>query len=685
MVIAGGRHRSVSPLEKCSRSMKDFLRVLQISARQRLTILGLFGSSLLIAVFWGINIGAVYPLVEIVFKGDSIPGYIDQKLVDSRQQIEEHQRRIAELQQQLAGDPERPRKVRSRLRVQELGHASLQRTVAALEVVQPWAQRHLPQAPYRTLLVLMGFLLVGTVIKLVALVVNLMLVQVVTERTAIQVRSLFYRRALQLDLDEFGDTGSATLTSRLTTDVGYLNGGINTLLGRLVREPLKLVVCLGGAAFVCWRLLLFVMIIMPLIAMVTHHLSRAIRRSSRRVMSEMSQMFATLNDSFAGIRLIKISNTQAAQRAKFAAGMRAYCTRSIRLALYSVLARGSSEFLGTIVVCLGVIAGGYLVINEKTHLLGIRMCLHPLEVGQVLLFFGFLIGAADPAKKLAEVWSDLQRGIAAATRIFEVIDRPVRVRNPARPTTPQRPHRLIQLRDVHFRYPSGPPVLRGVDLQIPHGQTVAIIGPNGCGKSTLLSLLCRFDDPQQGAVMIDDTPLDQMRIRDLRRRIGLVTQRTTLFDSTIAENIAHGRRQASEADIVRAAKLAYADDFIRQKTPDSYQTRLGNHGTRLSGGQMQRIALARAFLRDPDILILDEATSQIDLESEQLIHQALAEFLRGRTGLMVTHRRSTLALADQIVIMDEGRITDIGRHDDLLTRNRFYQSLWGGDQSQAAA
>jgi ATP-binding cassette subfamily B protein/subfamily B ATP-binding cassette protein MsbA len=543
----------------------------------------------------------------------------------------------------------------------------------------------LPTEPYPTLLFLMGLLLIGTILKLTAAMINLVLVQMVTERTTMRVRAFFYRRALHLDLDEFGDSGSAELTSRITNDVSQLNGGINTLLGKIIREPLKLIVCFAGAAFICWRLLLLIMVVAPLLAFISQRLSKLIRKASRRVMSEMSQMFGMLNDSFAGIRLVKIYNTQAAERAKFQTGLEAYYQRSMRMAFYTTLARNTSEFLGTVIVCLGIVAGGYLVINQKTHLLGIRMCLHPLEVGQILLFFGFLIGASDPARKLSEVWSDLQRGIAASERVYEVIDRPVRVRNPKEAVTLRRPHQLISFEDVEFSYPSGPQVLQGINLTIRHGETIALVGPNGCGKSTLVSLLCRFDDPQRGEVKLDGVPLNQMRFRDIRKRIGLVSQRTTMFEDTIANNIAYGCHSASRERIIRAAKLAYADDFIRNKTPDGYETLLGNARTRLSGGQMQRLALARAILRDPDILILDEATSQIDTESEHLINQALASFLKGRTGILITHRPSSLMLADRVIVMQDGQIAAEGKHEELLATDRFYQSLCRSAEANQAA
>ena len=221
-------------------------------------------------------------------------------------------------------------------------------------------------------------------------------------------------------------------------------------------------------------------------------------------------------------------------------------------------------------------------------------------------------------------------------------------------------------------------------MTIRHGETIALVGPNGCGKSTLISLLCRFDDPNEGDVFFDQTPLRQMSTRDLRRRIALVTQRTVLFDDTIENNIRYGSPSADAHEVVRAAKMAFADDFIRRKTPDGYKTLLGSGGVRLSGGQMQRIALARAFLRKPDILILDEATSQIDIESETLIHEALEEFLKGRTGVMVTHRSSSLAMADRIAVIDQGRVADAGTHNQLLASNSFYRNLCHNEMSDAA-
>ena len=665
--------------------MKDFLRILRIAARQRVALLACVLTSLIVALLWGMNIGAMYPLVEVVFKGQSLPQYIDSKIAESSQKLDVIEKSIDERRLAIVNAaPDIRSGLELDLRYVELERNAIVASIDWLKWMQPSVVRYAPQKPYPTLLAIICVLMVGTVIKLLALSANLLIVQIITERTTMAVRAMFFRHALQLDLDGFGDTGSAQLTSRLTNDVGHISNGINTLLGRMVREPLKMIVCIGGAAFVCWRLLLFVLVVLPVVALITQNLSGAIRRASKRVMDEMSQMYGMLNEAFAGIRLVKASNTQGLERARFGQGLRTYYHRSMKMAIYNTAARSASEFLGTAVVCLAILAGGYLVVNQQTHLLGFRMSVRPLEVGEILLFFGFLIGASDPARKLAEVWSNLQRGIAASERLYEVIDRPIRVRNPEHAQSVSRPHRVIRFQDVHFRYPAGPPVLRGVNLTIRHGETIAVVGPNGSGKSTIVGLLCRFDDPQQGSVCVDDVPLDGMRIRDVRRRIGLVTQRTTLFDDTIENNIRYGSPSASFEAVVQAAKMAFADDFIRTKTPSGYATKLGNRGARLSGGQMQRVALARAFLRNPDILILDEATSQIDLESELLIHQALAKFLVDRTGILITHRPTSLAMADRIIVIEGGQIEDSGRHDDLLTRNRFYQSLCGGRAQKAA-
>jgi ATP-binding cassette, subfamily B, bacterial MsbA len=661
--------------------MKNFGRVLKLAAAKRSALVGILVTSILIAALWGANIGTLGPLVEVVFKGDGLPAYSAKQIALADSQIAVIDAELLVLHEQLAAAKQTPQPNAGSIELQiesaEANRKVAQESVYYITKAKPYIDKYAPDGAFATLCMIVGLLIVGTTIKLIALTINLMLVQYIAEKTSVELRAIFFRKALHLDMDSFGDNGSADLTARLTNDVAQVSGGVTVLLGRLIREPLKMAVCLGGAMFVCWRLMLLVMVVTPLIALVTHYLSRAIRRASRRVMEEMSQLYGLLNNSFAGIRVVKAFNTQATERAKFDRGIQEFFRKSMKMQLYNSLARTSSELLGMTTVCLAILAGGYLVVNRQTHLLGIQMTLQPLSVGEVLMFFGFLIGASDPARKLSEVWSNLQRGIAATTRVFEIIDRPIRVIDPVQPLDTPRPHAKIVFKNVGYQYSSGPIVLRGIDLTIRHGETIAVVGPNGSGKSTIVSLLCRFDDPQSGNICLDDVPLNQLRIRNLRKRIALVTQQTFMFDDTIENNIRYGSPGADSHAVARAAKLAFADEFIRRKTPHGYQTVLGVGGMRLSGGQMQRLALARAFLRNPDILILDEATSQIDMESEQLIHQALATFLVDRTGVMITHRPSSLAMADRIVVIEAGRVADSGRHEELIVRNRFYQSLCG--------
>ena len=665
--------------------MNNFGRVLKIALRKRWSLLGVLASSLLIAMLWGANIGTLYPMVEVVFQGESIPEYAERRIRESDEVVRTLDDELASINEKLAVQSGQ---ARQSLLVQaeaiEAKREVYAHSVDYLRRFQPWIDAYAPDGPYNTLILVVTFLLIGTGIKLIALMSNLLLVQNIAEKTSLELRSEFFRKALKLDLDSFGDNGSANLTSRLTNDISHVAGGLNILLGRLIREPLKMIVCLSGAVLVCPRLLLLVLVVVPILGIIMAQLSRAIRRSSRRAMEEMSQLYGMLNDAFAGIRVVKAFSTQGKERAKFHLGSEKYYQKSMKVAFYNTFARSSSELFGIATVSLAILAGGYLVVNRETHLLGMQMSSKPLSVGEILMFFGFLIGASDPARKLSEVWTGLQKGVAAADRIYEIIDQPIRVTEPNHPRTSSRGTATIHFDRVQFKYPHGPEILRGVDLKISQGQTIAVVGPNGSGKSTLVSLLCRFDDPQSGRVELNGVPINEMRLRDLRRRMALVTQRTVLFDDTIENNIRYGTPGATSNEVMEAAKLAFADDFIRNKTPSGYQTRLGSEGIRLSGGQMQRIALARAFLRNPDILILDEATSQIDLESEQLIHSALDSFLANRTGIMITHRASSLMLADRIVVIESGQVADIGKHHELIGRNRFYQSLCGNDEQQAA-
>ena len=363
------------------------------------------------------------------------------------------------------------------------------------------------------------------------------------------------------------------------------------------------------------------------------------------------------------------------ERRQFHETNKKYYIKAMRIARYEAVSRPITEFLGVATIMLALLGGAYLVLNNETHVLGMRMCDRPLSLASLLLFYGLLSGVSDPARKMTDVYSKIQRAAAASDRVFALLDRKPKVRDAEKPIPLPKHRKQIVFENVSFSYVPSQPVLRGVNLTVNFGETIAIVGPNGCGKSTLLNLLPRFFDPDTGSVKVDGIDIREGRLRDLRKQIGLVTQETLLFDDTIANNIRYGRRDASQVEIVAAARSAHADKFICEKLDNGYETYAGSGGQTLSGGQRQRIALARAILRDPAILILDEATSQIDLESEQLIHEVLEEFTRDRTTFLITHRMSTLILADRILVMDGGQIIDSGTHEELLGRCGLYRRL----------
>jgi ATP-binding cassette subfamily B protein/subfamily B ATP-binding cassette protein MsbA len=356
----------------------------------------------------------------------------------------------------------------------------------------------------------------------------------------------------------------------------------------------------------------------------------------------------------------------------------------MRISLYSALTKPITEVMGITMIALALLAGAYLVLNQETHLFGIRMSDRPLDVPSLLIFYGLLIGTTEPARKLSEIFNSIQAAVAAADRLYPMLDREPSIKNCAAPVDLPPRHGQLVFRHVSFHYVPGTPVLHDVDLTVKYGETIAIVGPNGCGKTTLIQLLPRFFDPVEGTVLWNDVDLRDVRLRDLRKRISIVTQQSLLFDASVFHNIQCGRLSATEEEVREAAEKARAHRFITERLSEGYETIVGSGGSRLSGGQRQRIALARAILRDPEILILDEATSQVDLESEQLIHQALEEFCRGRTTFIITHRPATLALADRILVLNAGHVEDFGTHQELAHRCGFYQRLFATQYQQTA-
>ena len=458
---------------------------------------------------------------------------------------------------------------------------------------------------------------------------------------------------------------------------------ISILFGKTIREPLKMGVCLGGAAWFNWRLLLFSMLICPLAGYLMMRLAKMTKRANKKAMEESARLLNRLYQALTYMRVVKAFTNEPSERKRFRTVANDVYRKGMRIAFYNSLSRINSELLGVGMITLSVLAGGYLVINKTCFLGPIRLSSTVMDFGTVMTFFGFLIGVADPLRKMADVYNIIQGGIVAADRVFPLVDKTPSVQSPKNPIAVPAGELGIEISDVRFAYEEGNNILKGVNVSIPKGTSLAIIGPNGCGKSTLINLLPRFFDVHDGTIEIGGHDIRDYDVREIRQKVGYVTQMTMLFDDTIAQNIAYGNETATIEEVRQAAIQAHAHDFI-EGLSDGYDSLIGEHGGKLSGGQRQRLSLARAILKDPEILILDEATSQIDPESEQLIHETLSEFIKGRTTVMITHRVSTLELVDRILLMNEGLVVDCGTHEELLGRCPTYRRMQNHDLEEVA-
>lgn len=659
--------------------MGNFGRALRLALEQRLLVVGSVFCALFVGLLWGANIGPVYPFVEVIFQRRTMQEWVREELTHAQTEIAEQQALIDQLKPQAhsPGDASPADATAASQLADAQARLSAERLRAdRLATMQTYIDRYVPNDPFQTLVLIIVLLMIGTILKSIFYIAHTILVSRLVQRTTFKLRNHFYRRTLRMDLATFSAEGTSDLLCRFTQDIESLASGMKALFGKAVREPLKMIVCLIGAAWISWRLLLLSLIVAPLAALLIASLSKTLKRANRKAMEEMSQLYSVLEETLQGIKIVKSFTMERFERSRFHRYSKKYNRKAIRIDRYDSLTHPLTEMMGIATICLALLAGAYLVLNQETHLFGIRMSDRPLELGSMLLFYGLLAGTSDPARKLSEIFSRIQRAAAASDRIYSMIDREPTIADPVSPRPLHRHCRELTFDNVQFSYRTGSPVLMDIDLRIPYGETVAIVGPNGCGKTTLASLIPRFFDPTQGAVLLDGIDLREVRVRQLREQIGLVTQEPLLFDDTVYNNIRYGSSHATRAQVIEAAKQAHAHRFIEDRLHDGYNTVVGPRGGLLSGGQRQRISLARAILRDPSILILDEATSQVDLESEQLIQSVLEQFIQNRTTVIITHRMATLALADRIVVMNAGRILDIGAHDELLGRCELYSRLY---------
>ncbi len=477
-----------------------------------------------------------------------------------------------------------------------------------------------------------------------------------------RIRRDLYCKMQSLPLSYFDRQKTGHLISRITNDVTNLRGVIVGSLASIVQNGLMAAIAIVIVFLTSWKLSLLTLVLMPLNILLIGVISRKLRKGSLRAQERMADMTAVLQETISGVRVVKAFGMEEFERRKFDFFNRKYFRDYLKMRRYAELASPTSETLGTLASVVILWYGGQLVIRES------------LDPANLILFVGAMLWVINPVKNLSKLNSVVQEGLASGDRIFEILDLEAEhdVEDGA---SIEGLRDRIEYEGVTFGYGGGVEVLSGVSFTIRRGQVAALVGASGAGKSTIADLLPRFYRPTAGRILIDGVDVAGIRLPSLRALMGIVTQETILFNDTIRNNIAYGMADCPAEAIERAAEAANAHEFIAAM-PKGYDTVIGDRGAQLSGGQRQRIAIARALLKNPQILILDEATSSLDIESEALVQEAIERLMKGRTNLVIAHRLSTIRNADVIIVVDEGRIRQIGSHEELIREEGIYRKLY---------
>ena len=502
-----------------------------------------------------------------------------------------------------------------------------------------------------------------TIVRCIAKFCQGYMAQKVVEVGLSRLRQDAYTHVMNMPTGFFVDQRPSDVVSRLIRDTGTMGKGIKIMLGKALREPLNAAFMLAAAMWLNWQLALIFMCGAPFVLGLVGLFGKKMKRATRKSLMAWSQMLAKLQETIAGLKIVKVYNQQEHERDNFKTINKRLLKQLLKISRIDAATSPVMEVLGMIAGSAALIVGVYWVNQNRMQ-------------GSEFLGLLILLGAAAEAvRKTSDIWNKIQEANAASERVFAVMDEPLEIEKPGAIELPTLQNK-IEFKDVVFAYPNNnEPVLRGVNLTVKAGHNVAIVGPNGSGKTTLMNLVPRFYDVDSGAILIDGHEINDCTLRSLRSQIGMVTQDTVTFNDTIAANIAYGRPDATNEEIISAAKRSFAHEFI-SPLPDGYDTMIGEYGAGLSGGQLQRIIIARAVLNNPAILIFDEATSQVDADSEAKIHKAIEEIMQGRTSFIIAHRFSTVISADVIVVMDCGRIVAQGQHEELIRNCPLYQRLY---------